>query len=182
MKNGDQIIPVVNRLQDRFPLVVATQDWHPVGHQSFASSHNGKKVFDTVMLGESEQILWPDHCVQGSHGADLAGELSMERVEAIFRKGMDPGIDSYSAFFDNEHLKRTGLGDYLRGRGVTELYVVGLAGDFCVAFSALDAINEGFDTWVVEDATKAIDQDGFQKMKDRIEEKGGHIIQSHSLL
>lgn len=175
---GDEIIALVNRLQKTFPLVVATQDWHPEGHLSFASSHPEKKPFDIVQLGQTEQILWPDHCVQGSHGAALSDDLAQGAIEAIFRKGMDPGIDSYSTFFDNEHQKSTGLSDYLKGRGVDQVYLVGLAGDFCVGFSALDALGEGFDTFLLEDATRPIDADGFERMKDRIREKGGHIIRS----
>ncbi len=175
---GDEVIALVNRLQKAFPLVVATQDWHPEGHLSFASSHGKKKPFDTVQLGQLEQILWPDHCVQGSHGAALSDALEQGDIEAIFRKGMDPRIDSYSTFFDNEHLKSTGLSDYLRGRGVDQVYLVGLAGDFCVGFSALDALGEGFDTFLLEDATRPIDADGFERMKEQIRDKGGHIIHS----
>ncbi len=174
--DGDKIIPVVNDIQKLFPLVVATQDWHPPRHRSFASSHRGKNVLETVMLGDIEQILWPDHCVQGTKGAAISEELSLHNVAAIFRKGMSPEIDSYSAFFDNEHKKSTGLSDYLKGKGVHEVYVCGLAGDFCVAYTALDAIKEGFDTYLVEDATRPIDPDGFEKMKDLICEKGGKVI------
>lgn len=181
VKHGDQIIKKVNELQKTFPLVVATQDWHPADHQSFASTHPGKEVMEKIQLGHIEQILWPDHCVQGSHGAELAEELSVDRVEAIFRKGMDPEIDSYSVFYDNEHLKSTGLADYLKGRGVTDVFLVGLAGDFCVGFSALDALQEGFNTWLVEDATRPIDEAGFEKMKQRIRHGGGQIIHSDSI-
>lgn len=179
--DGDKIIPVVNELQKQFELVVATQDWHPVGHRSFASAHEGKKVMETTMLGDTEQILWPDHCVQGTKGAAFAKEMSLNDVEVIFRKGMDKEIDSYSAFYDNEHKKSTGLSDFLRGKGVTEVYVSGLAGDFCVAYTALDAIKEGFDTYLVEDATKPIDPDGFIKMKALIREKGGKVVSSDSV-
>lgn len=178
---GNEIISVVNAIQPHFPLVVATQDWHPAGHKSFASSHPGKKVLDTVMLGDVEQILWPDHCVQGSKGAELASELSLDAVEAIFRKGMQSDIDSYSVFFDNHRLKNTNLADYLRAKGVTQVYIAGLAGDFCVAYSALDALDVGFETFVIEDATKAISAEGFIKMKESIEAKGGKIITSESL-
>ena len=179
--DGDKIIPVVNELQKKFQLVVATQDWHPVGHRSFASAHEGKKVMETTMLGDTEQILWPDHCVQGTKGAAIAKEMSLNDVEVIFRKGMDKEIDSYSAFYDNEHKKSTGLGDFLRGKGVTEVYVSGLAGDFCVAYTALDALKEGFDTYLIEDATKPIDRDGFIKMKALIREKGGKIVTTDSI-
>ncbi len=178
---GDKIIPIVNALQKQFELVVATQDWHPVGHRSFASAHEGKKVMETTMLGDTEQILWPDHCVQGTQGAQFAKEMSLNDVEVIFRKGMDKEIDSYSAFYDNEHKKSTGLSDFLKGKGVKEVYVSGLAGDFCVAYTALDALKEGFDTYLVEDATKPIDPDGFIKMKSLIREKGGKVVSSDSI-
>ncbi len=179
--DGDAIIPVINELQNRFPLVIATQDWHPPDHKSFASSHPKKKVMDTIELGGTEQILWPDHCIQGSRGAALADGLSLDAVEAIFRKGMDPDIDSYSAFFDNEHKRNTGLSGYLKGKGVEQIYVGGLAGDFCVAYTVLDALGEGFETWLIEDATRPIDRKGFEKMKARIKDKGGKIVHSNSL-
>ncbi len=179
---GDSIIPTINALQKHFTLIVATQDWHPRHHLSFASAHAGKTEFDTTMLGDTEQILWPDHCVQGSKGAELSNALSLDRVAAIFRKGMHPEIDSYSAFFDNEHKNSTGLSDYLKGKGVDEVYIVGLAGDFCVAFTALDAIREGFKTIVIEDATKPIDYKGFEKIKSDIVGMGGIFIRSLSIL
>ncbi len=179
---GDEIIPLVNRLQELFPLVVATQDWHPAGHSSFASSHPGKSVFEAIAYHGSEQILWPDHCVQNSRGAEISTDINQHHIEAIFRKGMDPEIDSYSAFYDNEHKKSTGLADYLKGRKVTRVYLVGLAADFCVGFSALDALNEGFETYLIEDATRPISADGFIAMKERIRQQGGHIISSDMVL
>lgn len=178
---GDSIIPLVNELQTHFPLVVATQDWHPADHVSFASNHPGKNVFDSIDVHGMQQILWPDHCVQGSSGARLSDNLDQNAIETIFRKGMDKEIDSYSTFFDNEHKKNTGLTDYLRGRKVTQVYLVGLAADFCVGFSALDAIEQGFDTFLVEDATKAISEKGFQTMKNKIVNLGGHVILSDQL-
>lgn len=182
VSDGDGIIPLVNQLQEVFPLVVATQDWHPAKHNSFATAHPGKSNFETIKLNGSDQILWPDHCVQNSQGAKISGSLDQRHIEAIFRKGMDPEIDSYSAFYDNEHRKATGLSDYLKGRQVTEVYLVGLAADFCVGFSALDAIKEGFETYLVEDATRAISDDGFLNMKKTIKDKGGNIISSDQLL
>ncbi len=179
---GDEIIPLVNKLQEVFPLVVATQDWHPVGHSSFASSHKGKSAYETITLNGSDQILWPDHCVQNSRGAEISTDLNQHHIEAIFRKGMDSQIDSYSAFNDNEHKKATGLSDYLKGRHVDQVYLVGLAADFCVGFSALDALKEGFDTFLIEDATRAISGRGFLEMKNKIRERGGHIILSDQLL
>lgn len=182
VEGGDEIIPLVNRLQERFPLVVATQDWHPVGHGSFASAHEGKKVFDHTVLSGVDQILWPDHCVQGSPGAELAKEVRQETIAAVFRKGMDPSIDSYSAFYDNGHLKSTGLADYLRGNWVQKVYFTGLAADFCVAYSVIDAIKEGFETFLVEDATRAIDPQGFDIMREKIVGLGGKVIHSGQLL
>lgn len=158
---GDEIIPLVNALQPQFPLVVATQDWHPAGHQSFASSHAGRAQFEQIDLHGLPQLLWPDHCTQASEGAALAPALHTERIEAIFRKGMNPEIDSYSAFFDNGHRKSTGLADYLRGRGVTEVVVAGLAADYCVYYSALDALAAGFATTVLTDATRPISAEGW---------------------
>lgn len=179
---GDQIIPLANQLQEKFDLVVATQDWHPANHKSFASNHQGKYIFDIIDLHGMEQVLWPDHCVQGTAGADFSENLNMDKVEAIFRKGMNPEIDSYSGFYDNGHLKSTALADYLRGKQVTEVYLAGLAGDYCVYFSAKDALREGFKAIIIEDATRAIDTVGFERAKADILVKGGSIIQSSSLL
>ncbi len=179
---GDAIIPLVNALQPRFDLVVATQDWHPAGHQSFASSHAGRHPFEQIDLHGLPQVLWPDHCTQASPGAALAPALRPERIEAIFRKGTNPEIDSYSAFFDNGHRKSTGLADYLRGRQVREVYVAGLAGDYCVYYSALDALAAGFATFVITDATRAIDADGFRAALADLQAKGAHLVESPSLL
>jgi nicotinamidase/pyrazinamidase len=179
---GEQIIPLVNELSEHFDLVVATQDWHPPTHKSFASNHAGKKIFDKIVLGGLEQVLWPDHCVQGSAGAAIHHDLKTDRVEAIFRKGMDPEIDSYSAFYDNGHRKNTGLAGYLRDRGVTTVYVCGLAGDYCVFYSAKDALNAGFKTIMIEDATRAISKSDFEKAKQELRRLGGEIIDSNSLV
>ena len=153
---GDTIVPLLNQLQPHFDLVVATQDWHPAGHRSFASTHPGQAVFSDIEWQGLPQRLWPDHCVQGSAGAALHPGLNLNRVEAIFRKGTNPDIDSYSAFFDNGHRKSTGLADYLRGRGITHVFVAGLATDYCVYFSAKDARAEGFAVTVLEDAARGI--------------------------
>ena len=179
--SGDSIIPIVNNIQDRFDLVVATQDWHPKGHKSFASSHAGKQVFEQIELQGLPQVLWPDHCVQGTSGANLSDAVNWNRTEAIFRKGTSLEIDSYSGFYDNGHLKATGLSNYLKGRGVTDVYVAGLAADYCVYFTAKDALHEGFNTFVIEDATKAISEDGFLQAKKDLQDKGGHIVQSSVL-
>ncbi len=179
--DGNEIIPIINGIQQYFDLVVATQDWHPGMHKSFASNHPGKIAFDLIDLNGLEQKLWPDHCVQGTEGAQFSGELSMNKVEAIFRKGTDIEIDSYSGFFDNGHRKSTGLADYLRGRQITQVYLAGLAGDYCVYFSALDAIAEGFETFVMEDAVQSINPDDYKKAKQDITEKGGKIINSNDV-
>lgn len=179
--DGDAIFPVVNQLQEQFGLVVATQDWHPQNHRSFASQHTGKQVYDVVAMQGLEQVLWPDHCMQGTAGADFSEKLCMDRVEAIFRKGMNPEIDSYSGLYDNGHLKSTGLADYLRSKDVTEVYLAGLAADYCVYFSAKDALQEGFQAYILEDATRAITPEGFKKAKADIEGRGGKVMQSHTL-
>ena len=155
---GDRVLAPANRLQPRFDLCCATQDWHPEGHGSFASSHPGKQPGERIELGGLDQILWPDHCVQGSRGAELGSLLDTRRVEAIFRKGTDAQVDSYSGFFDNAERKATGLADYLRGRGANELYVLGLATDYCVKATALDARKLGFPAVaVIEDACAAVE-------------------------
>jgi nicotinamidase/pyrazinamidase len=179
---GDAIIPLVNALQPHFELVVATQDWHPGGHGSFASSHAGRQPFEQIDLHGLPQVLWPDHCTQASAGAELAPALRTERIEAIFRKGTSVEIDSYSAFFDNGHRKSTGLADYFRGLGVTEVYLAGLAGDYCVYYSALDALTAGFATTVVTDATRSISAEGFAAALADLQAKGAVLIESGALL
>jgi nicotinamidase/pyrazinamidase len=179
--NGDEILPLVNALQSQFDLVVATQDWHPQNHKSFASNHEGQAVFAQIEWNGLPQVLWPDHCVQGSSGAELSTAVDWRKTEAIFRKGTNADIDSYSGFYDNGHLKATGLAAYLKGRKISEVYVAGLAADYCVYFTAKDALAEGFSTFLIEDATKAISKDGFERAKKDIVEKGGHIVQSCAL-
>jgi nicotinamidase/pyrazinamidase len=179
---GDAIIPLANALQAHFDLVVATQDWHPASHESFASNHAGRSQFEQIDLHGLPQVLWPDHCTQASNGAALAPALHTERIEAIFRKGMNPEIDSYSAFFDNGHRKSTGLADYLRGRGVTEVFVAGLAADYCVYYSALDALAAGFATTVVTDATRAISAEGWAAAQADLQAKGACLTASPVLL
>ncbi|MBF8963127.1 bifunctional nicotinamidase/pyrazinamidase [Pontibacter sp. FD36] len=179
---GDLIIPIVNRLQEQFDLVVATQDWHPADHKSFASNHEGKSPFETTELLGLPQVLWPDHCLQGTPGADLAPALETRKIEAIFRKGTNPEIDSYSGFYDNGRLKSTGLADYLRGKGVTQLYLAGLAADYCVYYSAKDALGEGFEKYFIEDATRPISQEGYAAARADMLASGGKIIQSSDLL
>ena len=153
---GDVIIPVLNALQAEHELIVATQDWHPSGHGSFAAAHPGRRVGETVDLNGLPQMLWPAHCVRGTAGAAFAAGLATDRIEAIFRKGTDAGLDSYSGFFDNGHRQPTGLGGYLRERGVTSLSLCGLATDYCVKFTALDARHAGFDVTLVEAACRGV--------------------------
>ena len=154
--DGDKVISVANEIQTVFPLVVATQDWHPENHGSFAASHPGKKVFEQIDLNGLPQTLWPVHCVQNSKGAELAAPLNRERIAKVFQKGTDAGIDSYSGLFDNGHRKSTGLGEWLKAQGVTEVFVCGLATDYCVKFTALDAVQMGFKTHLVEDASRGV--------------------------
>ena len=154
---GDQVVPVANAVQPLFDLVVATQDWHPPDHGSFASNHPGHKPGDVIELAGLPQVLWPDHCVQGSPGAEFHRDFDRSRVARVFRKGTDPAIDSYSGFFDNAHRKDTGLGGYLREQGVTDVYLLGLATDYCVRWSALDAVKLGFRTHVIEDGCRGVE-------------------------
>jgi nicotinamidase/pyrazinamidase len=158
--NGDQIIPTINKLSQQFDIVIQTQDWHPKGHSSFASSHEGKEPFETIEMPYGQQVLWPDHCVQGSQGANFHPDLKTNPSQLIIRKGFRKDIDSYSAFFENDDETTTGLTGYLRERNIDTLYAVGLATDFCVKWSVVDGIKEGFNVYVVEDAVKGIDIEG----------------------
>jgi len=155
--HGDEVIPIANKIQPYFDIVVATQDWHPSGHSSFASSYAGKSPGDLVMLGDIEQVLWPDHCVQNTKGADFYPSLNCSHFTKIFHKGVDKNIDGYSAFYDNAHLRDTGLGDYLRSEGVETIYMMGLATDYCVKFSCLDALQLGFNVCVIENGCRGIE-------------------------
>lgn len=180
--DGDAVIPLINHLQEKFDLVVATQDWHPADHKSFASAHAEKKIFDEILLNGLLQILWPDHCVQETSGAAFSTLLNTKKVEAIFRKGMDKNIDSYSGFFDNGKKKSTGMGDYLKGRGVTDVYVTGLAGDYCVSFTATDALELGFRSTIIEDATRPINAENFKNILKEFKTKGGEIMSSSAVI
>ncbi|HEX2511521.1 MAG TPA: bifunctional nicotinamidase/pyrazinamidase [Xanthobacteraceae bacterium] len=157
---GDELVPVINRIARRFRHVLLTQDWHPPGHHSFASSHPGKNPFETITVAYGAQILWPDHCVQGHPGAQFHADLDIPHAQLVLRKGFRPHIDSYSAFYENDRRTSTGLSGYLRERGLTKIFLTGLALDFCVRYSAEDAHREGFDVCVIEDACRAIDLDG----------------------
>ncbi len=158
--DGDAVVPVVNRLAGRFRHVVLTQDWHPPRHSSFASSHSGSAPFDVVSMPYGQQTLWPDHCVQGTPGAAFHPQLATERAELVIRKGFRPEIDSYSAFYENDRRTPTGLAGYLRERGLTRVFLAGLATDFCVYYSALDARRLGFAAVLVEAGCRAIDLSG----------------------
>jgi len=160
VERGDEVVPEINRILRSYPVRVFTQDWHPLGHSSFASSHKGKAAFDTIQMPYGPQVLWPDHCVQGSDGADFHEDLHVEPADLILRKGFRPEIDSYSAFFENDQTTPTGLEGYLRTRGVNKITLAGLATDFCVAWSALDAARLGFEVRVKLAACRAIDLDG----------------------
>ncbi len=153
---GDEVVEVANRMQKHFSIVVATQDWHPANHGSFASNHEGRKPGEVIDLHGIQQILWPAHCVQGTPGAKLVSSLETDKIAKVFPKGTDPTVDSYSGFYDNEQRNSTGLTDYLREREVGEVYVVGLATDYCVKFTALDARREGFATYVIEDGCRGV--------------------------
>jgi nicotinamidase/pyrazinamidase len=157
---GDEVVPIINRLASRFRHVVLTQDWHPPGHHSFASSHPGKRPFETVSVAYGQQILWPDHCVQGTIGAQFHDDLQIPHAELVLRKGFRSTIDSYSAFYENDRKTPTGLAGYLRERRLTRIFAAGLAFDFCVRYSAEDARREGFSVTVIEDACRGIDVEG----------------------
>ncbi|MGF1636410.1 MAG: bifunctional nicotinamidase/pyrazinamidase [Cyclobacteriaceae bacterium] len=163
--DGDAIIPVINRIQKEFDIIAATQDWHPSNHGSFAVNHPGKNPGDTIELAGLPQILWPVHCVQDSDGAAFDVRLDTSRIKRVFRKGTDNEIDSYSGFFDNGHRKDTGLADWLKEQSVDTVYIAGLAADYCVKFTALDAVDVGFKTYLYKNATKAVNlqPDDFDK-------------------
>lgn len=175
VQHGDEIIPTINRIQENYDLVVATQDWHPKKHQSFASQHVGNTVFDTIDLNGLSQVLWPDHCIQETAGANFAAALNTAKIEAIFRKGMDLAIDSYSGFFDNGKRKATGMADYLKGRGITDVAIAGLAADYCVYYTANDALSLGFGATILHHATKAIDPLRYEQIKKDFIARGGKL-------
>ena len=173
VNGGDEVVPVINRLMGQFDHVVLTQDWHPADHSSFASQHSGKAPYDSIEMPYGPQTLWPDHCVQGSPGADFHPQLYWTRAEMVIRKGFRKAIDSYSAFFENDHETPTGLTGYLRERGLDELTFVGLATDFCVAYSALDAVRQGFSAQVLLEGCRGIDLGGsMEAMTARMIEAG----------
>jgi nicotinamidase/pyrazinamidase len=181
---GDAVIPVVNALMCCVPLVVATKDWHPATHGSFAVNHPGRRPGEMITLGGQPQLLWPPHCVQHTPGADFAPGLDTSRIRHVVYKGTDPRIDSYSGFFDNGHWRATGMDDYLRRHGVTSLYLVGLATDYCVLYTALDARQLGYDTYVIRDGCRGLDvhPGDIDRAYDRMRAAGAHVIESVEIL
>jgi nicotinamidase/pyrazinamidase len=181
---GDEVIPLANLLQRCFSRVIATKDWHPADHGSFASNHPGREVGERIELGGQPQVLWPNHCVQGTQGSEFAPGLDTSEIVKVFFKGTDPGVDSYSAFFDNAHLRSTGLGDYLRDTGVDEIFLLGLATDYCVKSSALDALRLGLRVHVVVDGCRGVDlepNDSAEALAT-LREAGVDLVESSELL
>ncbi len=177
VKAGDEVIPAINQLMKHFAVVIATQDWHPREHKSFASMHPGKKVYDVIELRGSEQVLWPEHCVHGTRGAELHKGLDTGKVRAIFRKGMNPEIDSYSVFKDNSRESITGLDGYLKALGIERIHLTGLATDYCVYYTAMDGLENGYEVTVILDATRGIDvpPGSMKKKLSEFQSRGGKI-------
>jgi nicotinamidase/pyrazinamidase len=180
---GEQVAPIANALMKRFDLVVATRDWHPANHGSFADNHPGKKIGECIQLDGLEQILWPSHCVQNTFGAEFQKDVATDGIDEVFFKGTDPMVDSYSGFFDNQHRNATGLEAYLKEKGVTAIYVAGLATDYCVKFTVLDALDLGFDVTVVTDGCRAVNVqpgDGDSALADMVA-KGAKVETSSNM-
>lgn len=183
VKEGDQIVPIINSIQEKFDFILATQDWHPADHGSFAANHEGKSVGEFIDLNGVQQILWPVHCVQGTSGADFHPNLNKERWRAVFKKGTNPLVDSYSGFFDNNRQGDTGLASFLKSEGIDEIFVCGLATDYCVKFTVLDGLEEGFKVSLIADATKAVNlqPEDFDRSTKEMREKGAEIVYSGDL-
>lgn len=179
--NGNDIIPVINDIQSCFDLIIATQDWHPLQHKSFAVNNPGTEVFERITLNGLEQVLWPTHCVQGTYGAEFASELLLNKVSAVIRKGTNHETDSYSGFFDNGKQYSTGLSGLLKELLVQEVYVCGLAADYCVYYTAKDAVENGFSTFFIEDASKPISEDNYQEIKQELTAKNVIFMKSSDL-
>ena len=181
---GDQVVPVANRLMPMFDLVVATQDWHPADHLSFASQHPDKKAGNMIKLHGQNQILWPDHCVQNTFGAELVAGLDKNRIDRVFTKGTNRQVDSYSGFFDNDYRQATGLGEFLKQKGVTDVSILGLATDYCVKFTALDARQLSFKTFVIEDGCRGVNLNpsDVSKALEQMQRAGVKIVQSKRLI
>jgi nicotinamidase/pyrazinamidase len=183
VKDGDAVIPVANHLQSHFDVVVATKDWHPQDHMSFAANHAGGKVGDMIMVENLSQVLWPVHCVQESKGAEFHPELDVSRVDKIVYKGTDKTIDSYSAFFDNAHLRATGLGEYLQDKHIQDIYIMGLATDYCVKFSCLDAVLLVFKVHIIEDGCRGVELNSgdIQSALNEMKSVGVRVVSSKEL-
>lgn len=181
--DGDAVIPLANKLQAYFEVVIASKDWHPQDHMSFASNHFGLKVGDVIDVNNMQQVLWPDHCVQNTKGSELHPLLDTTRIQKYFLKGIDKTIDSYSAFFDNAHLRTTGLADFLLEQKITDIYILGLATDYCVKYTCIDAVHSGFKTHVIEDACRGINlhPDDVKNAFAEMREEGVEILQSNEI-
>jgi len=186
VKKGKEVIPVINNLvqSKQFDFIIATEDWHPRNHKSFASNHKNKNVYDVVKLNGITQVLWPDHCIQRTKGAKFHKDLILGEKYFVFKKGKNPGIDSYSGFFDNDHKTSTGLTEFLRKNNVNEIYITGLATDYCVKFTAIDSVNEGYKTFVIKDAVRGvnIEKDDSKRAFSEMKAKGCKIITSKKIL
>lgn len=180
VRGGQEVVAIANRLMPYFDLVVATQDWHPSDHQSFASQHPGLSIGDSFQLGGLTQTAWPDHCVQGSNGAEFVSTLNLDRVQRVIRKGTDRGVDSYSGFFDNGHQRSTGLADYLREQQISQVFVMGLATDYCVRATVLDSLQEGFKTTLIVDGCRGVDlrPGDIDRAIEEMRKSGAQLIQS----
>ena len=180
VNEGDKIVPIINEFSHLFFKVIATQDWHPASHISFAINHPGKKEFETIEVSGNIQVLWPEHCVQGSKGADLHPDLNLKPIDLILRKGTNPDLDSYSAFFENDHKTSTGLEYYIKGFGIKKVFLCGLATDVCVFYSAMDSAYLGFETYLIEDASKGVDipEGNLKSSIDKMIQSGIKIIKS----
>ncbi len=179
---GDRVVDPINRLMEHFSVIAFSQDWHPAGHGSFASAYPGKAPFETTTLSYGTQILWPDHCVVGSEGADFHPALNADRASVVVRKGSYPMLDSYSTFYHHDRTTPTGLAGYLQQRGVQRIFMTGLAYEYCVGFSTLDGVREGFEVFVIEDAVGKFENDDFATMSAEIAKSGAKIIQSGEIL
>lgn len=186
VKNGNEIIPIINELikSKKFDFIIATQDWHPRKHKSFASNHKNKKVYDVINLNGMKQVLWPDHCIQRTKGARFHSNLNLGEKYYVFKKGKNPNIDSYSGFYDNDHKTSTGLTEFLTRNNVREIYITGLATDYCVKFTAIDSVFEGYKTFVIKDAVRGvnINKDDSKKAFNEMKEKECKIITSKRIL
>lgn len=183
VKGGNEIIPLANQLQSHFEVIIATKDWHPRDHMSFASNHPGHKVGDVITVNDLQQVLWPDHCIQESKGAEFHPLLDTSRITKIFFKGIDKSVDSYSAFFDNAHLRNTGLADYLLQNNIEDIYILGLATDYCVRFTCLDASRMGFKTYLIEDACRGVELNSgdIERALDEMHDEGVVILKAKDI-